>query len=248
MSGEREALMMGARDEFEVTERYSNGKSKKKTYKFRPVRVRELLELERKALRAYKREYLTTFKDNADLFGDSSERVLRDEMSRVAKWTLEDLPQIDAYTITEQIKITPEVLQWGIENSGIDFTEEFGLPLDSEEIEDKTEAELQEYRQIMNEIALRALMVAALDRGDISPEEVFKLTGIRPIHGKVRYDQWWVTGPIDGMVALIWEGLRQDYSEKEVNEEHVLNTWSYAKIVEASRLVDKLTQASLGNG
>lgn len=242
MSGEKEARMLGSGEEIEVNETYSNGKSKKKTYKILPIRARELLELERKALAAYKREYLSTFKENAaDVFGQEATKILKDEMTKVARWTLDDLPQKEAFSMNQQVQATDKVLSWVIEYCGIDFSEEL------QENEEDSEEESSSKR-LLTEIALSSIITTALDRGDVSPEKILEVTGKRPIRGRIRYDQWWVTGPLDGMVAYIWESLKRTYSEDTINEGHILSTWSYIKIVEISRQVDRITQASLGNG
>jgi len=243
MSGDKESRMLGAGDTIDVTEHYSNGKSKKKTYTLRPVRVRELLELEREALKSYKKEYLTTFKENSVVFDGDKDKILRDEVARVGKWSLADLPQRDAFSL-DSIEVSDKLINWTIETCGIDFSEEQGESGESESGE--SEKASKATSTLISEIAIRALLITSLDNGGISSQEVYDLTGKRPLRGKVRYDQWWVTGTIDGMVAYVEQSAK--FLHPEVNFDHIINTWPYHKIVEASRVVDRLTTASVGNG
>ena len=220
MSGEREALMVAAGDEITISEPARRGKTKDVTYKLRPVRVRELLELERASLKVYKREYLQTFRDNLDLLDDTQEAKtqLITKMDQVGKWGLDDLPQKNAYAVN-YVAVTDSLRSWVESQYGI-------LP--------------------ETELGVKAVILNALDSGVITSEKVHELTDTYPMRGQVRYDQWWVTGSLEGMIAFVFASVKQCHTE--MTPQHIEEKWPYVKIVEASRLVEDLTAASVGNG
>jgi hypothetical protein len=209
MSGEREARALGAGEPFEV-----NGRS----YTLRPVGIGHLADLEREALKIYKRQYLETFAENADLLPKGqAEKLLREEMVKVARWTVDDLPKRTAYDAS-QVPITDSLKKW-VEDS-------FGeLPGEDRSI--------------------RALVTASLDSEQLTPERVKKMTGRPPLRGNVRFDQWWTTGDLDGMISIIYYSIKKDHPE--IVREDVAS-WSPGKLIEAARMVESLTTASMGNG
>ena len=92
---------------------------------------------------------------------------------------------------------------------------------------------------------LQGLLVNALDSGKITAKEVQTMTGAMPQLGFVRYDQWWVTASMNGMVAFITASVRYDHPDMQPEK---VARWPMEKIIEASRIVDQLTSVSLGNG
>lgn len=209
MGTDREARMLAAGDTIEV-----DGK----TYRLRPVRVQSLCDLEKDALSFYKRQYLITFKENADLVEESSE-LIQKKLDEVARWGVDDLPKREAFDCSS-IPVTEELKKW--------LTEKF-------EIED----------EFSNETMARMFLTTALDAGHIKTDKVKEMTGRTPRRGLVRYDQWWITSCVEGMVSFIYSSLRQEHPE--LSRRDVAN-WSFGKLTEASRLVERLTVASVGNG
>lgn len=207
MSSEREARAVAAGESIEV-----GGKK----YTLRPVVVQHLCDLERDALKAYKRQVLSTYLDNADLLGASAQSLIDQQFEKVSRWDLSDLPQKDAYD-AKRVPITEPIKQW--------ITKHYGeVP--------------------PTESASHAILVNALDTGKLSPDEVEQMSGIRPIHGRVRYDQWWVTACTAGMLSFITSSVRRDHPE--VTYETVAS-WPFPKIAEAVRIVEALTAAQMGN-
>jgi len=210
--------MLGAGETIEVDEIDSKGKNKKNKYRLRPVRAKHLMDLERDALTSYKHEYLKTFSENAHLFPqDRRDEILIREMTKVAGWDLSNLPQKTTYSV-------------------------IGLVVTSEL---KKEMETRYNQTIESDNGVLALVSNALETGTISEEDVLKLTKTRPLKAKVRYDQWWVTASIEGMVSFVTNSVRHDHPE--LTSEMIQN-WPFAKIVEAAQIVERLTTASLGNG
>jgi hypothetical protein len=177
MSGDREARALGAGETIEV-----NGSE----YTLRPVGVGYLTELRREALKSYKRQYLETFSENKDLLSDGEyERLIKEEMVKIARWTLEDLPKKVAHDASG-IPVTKKLRRW--------VEEEF----------DETPEE---------EDTVRAYVAFALDDGRLTGAEVKRMTGQTPVKGVVSYDQWWVTGEESGMVSFIHRSIRREHPE-----------------------------------
>ncbi len=205
---DREARALAAADVIEV-----GGKK----YRLRPVVAQHLVDLEREALSHYKRQFLQTYKDNADLLGDSAQDVLIQKMGEVAAWDLSDLPQKDAYD-TSRLPVTNKAKKWIEDNYG----------------------EVPE-----SDVGIRAVLNNALDQGKLTVIQTKELTGANPIQGRVRYDQWWVTAATAGMISFITSSIREDHPE--ITEKDVAG-WSFPKLAEASRTVESITSASMGNG
>ena len=219
MATDREARALAAGEKIEV-----DGKE----YRLRPVAAQHLMDLEKDALRHYKREYLQTYSQNADLFdAKTAKELLREKMDEVARWDIHDLPQKDVYDATE-VPLTPELRAWLSEEYGV-VTESNGDGSD----EEKTER------------TLRAVLSTALDSEKLSPQECKRLGGKAPLHGRVRYDQWWVTASTVGLVSFIHSSIRRDHNQMTADD---IAGWPYPKLLEAGRIVEKLTSVSLGNG
>ena len=92
---------------------------------------------------------------------------------------------------------------------------------------------------------IRAVLNTALDQGKLTPTRVRELTGKAPVQGRIRYDQWWVTATTIGMISFIASAVRMEHPE--VTPEMVAS-WSFNTIAEASRKVESITSASMGNG
>lgn len=210
--GDAEARVLGAGETIKV--KVGDGE---KEYKLSPVVSKHLCDLEREALKYYKRQHLSTFADNVDLLENGQGDVLvQQEMRTVASWSLHDLPQKDVFD-TSQVPVTDKVKKW---------------------IEEKFETLPDE-----DDIA-RAMLSTALDQGSVSPKEIKKLTGKGPMQGRVRYDQWWVTACMEGMISFIVSSLQLEYpsmTRKDVEK------WSFSKVAEAARKVEQITTADMGN-
>lgn len=208
MSDDRVARIVAAGDSIEV-----DGKE----FKLRPIPIRHLKELERKALREFKQEYLRTYVETMESLGRNG--AIEKRVDEVSRWTLKDLPLIDAYD-ARNVPVNAWVKEWVAEN----------FP----DIED--DADDDRFRSLLNN---------ALDNGRLSPDELKKRTGKGPRHGLVRYDQWWVTASMSGMILFILSSVQVGHPE--VTEGDVDN-WSISKLAEASRIVERITSSDMGNG
>lgn len=185
-------------------------------YRLRPITVQHLCDLEEDALDNFKRQYLKTFRDNADLLGDDAKELLVKKVDEVGRWSISDLPQKDAYD-TGRVPVTAKVRKWVAENW--------------EEVPE-------------TDVGIRALLANALDTGRITARGLERLAGKRPLHGRVRYDQWWVTASMNGQIAFIVSSVRYDHPK--VTKREVRN-WPLVKITEAARIVESLSSAAMGN-
>lgn len=169
---DREARVLGAGNTIKVGD---------KEYKLYPVVAKHLCDLERESLKYYKRQHLDTFSENMDLLPkDVGESVLLDEIRRLASWSLDDLPQRDAYD-TSKIPVTDKLKDW---------------------IKDRFETVPED------DDGIRALIRVSLDQKALGVRDVRKLTGKAPFQGKVRYDQWWIMACTEGRISFIVSSLQ----------------------------------------
>jgi hypothetical protein len=208
MAGDREARVLAAGEKIEV---------EGKEYTLRPITVQHLCDLEREALKEYKRNYLRTFSDNADLLGDGKADILLErEMVKVAQWAVNDLPQRFAYDVSH-VPLTDEIKSW--------VKEVYGELSDTDR-------------------GILAMLSTGLDEGKIKMEEVKKMTGSLPRRGRVRYDQWWITASFGGMVSFIYSSLRRAHPDMSKDD---VEQWPLVSIIEAARIVESISSAALGN-
>ena len=204
--GDREARILAAGEKITVNN---------KEYMLRPVVAQQLCDLERDALRYYKREVIATYVGTADLIPDGIQR-LRDKQDEVSLWGLDDLPQKKAYNCAK-VPVTDELRKF--------------LSNLYDELPD-------------GDLAIRVLLNHALDKKQITTKEVESLCGKLPLIGKIRYDQWWVTGASEGMVAFVFSSLKHDQPSMSIKE---VMQWPFQKIIEAAGIVEHITVADLGN-
>lgn len=175
MGSDRESRVLAACETIEI-----DGKE----YKLRPIVAQHLCDLEVEALRHYKRQYLETFSENADLIPNGS-ALIEKKIEEVARWDLSDLPQKDAYDVS-RIPINDQIKKWVTDNN--------------DELPD-------------TDNGIKAIIVNALDTGKLSPKDVRKLSGRTPIQGRVRYDQWWVTASMNGQISFIVSSVKYEHPE-----------------------------------
>jgi len=205
---EVEARAVGAGAEIQVGE---------KVYKLRPLVVRHLCELERKALEYYKRQYLSTYTQNLDLLPeDMRSRLLSEKLEEVARWDVGNLPQKRTWDVS-RVPVNNELRDLLVDRIGLRPDDESGW---------------------------RGALVTALEDGKVSAKEVRDLTGVAPRSTTVRYDQWWITSSMAGMVAFVTIAVQ--YEHPEVTEEEVAR-WPVEKLMEAANKTERLTVPEVGN-
>jgi len=188
-----------------------------KEYHISPIELRQLHEVQREAIKFYKRQYLQTYADNLDLLSNgNASSLMEKKLEEAARWDVSDLPVKAAYDVTK-IPIN-EKLKAALED-------EFG--------------ELPE-----EESAQRALLATALDSDKISGNMVKSLTDRWPHKINIPYDTWWVTASYDGMITFVWSSIQINHPEMTKVQ---VSGWSMAKIIEAARIVERLTVPAVGN-
>lgn len=194
--GDREARALGAGSTIAV-----NGKD----YRLAPITMKLLHELQREALRSYKRQYLQTFVDNVEML---PEGMLEKKMEQVARWDVASLPSHTAYSAVS-VPITDELEKR--------LRELFG-----EELPESTTGK-------------QALLSTALDQGNITAKEVTELAGVAPKSGRVPYDMWWVTATHEGQITFVWASLQQNHptlTRDEVGRWPIQKIMEAARLVE----------------
>jgi len=192
-------------------------------FSLRPIDVLHLCDLEKEALSYYRRTYLQTFQENADLLGEQAKEILVEEMRQAGRWDLDDLPKKTAFDCLH-VPVTPKLKAW--------------VKVFHEESGGKTEDELTDKM-------VKVLLTTALDQERIATKLVKHMTGRMPRMAKVRYDQWWVTGAMEGMVAFIYHSIRIDHPE--MTKEKV-RAWPIPSLFEGSRKVESITSPAIKNG
>ena len=186
----------------------------------RPLSIKELTEVERECLTIYKRNYLKTFSDNADLLPKGEGiRMLQEKMEEVAKWDVGDLPSKYAYD-PGSIKINRKLKKW--------LTEAFDM---KEEIDDER---------------MKRLVVAALDQMMLSTNKYQRMIGEPPVRAKVGYVNWWITGSYEGMITFVWVCFAHNgVTKEEVATELGRNQQMLAEITQE---IEQLSAPAAGNG
>lgn len=187
----------------------------------RPLSLAELTVVERDCVKRYRRSYIETFVDNADLLPkDQSLQMISKATDKAARWDIDDLPQKFAYD-PDRLKLNKEVRQWLAKH----------FDLDGQEVEDDK---------------LLRFCASALDQGLLSPDAYKGMVGEDPSRLKVGYANWWITGCMDGMVSLLWVCFRHNGVTREQVLEELEN--NPALLTEMSSEISSLTAPQLGNG
>ena len=151
----------------------------------RPLGARSLAEVERECLKQYKRRYLQTFKENADLLPDGVDfpSIMSAKLDECAKWDLEDLPQ-RFVSDWRRVKVTDKLRE--------------------------IIASIYEKLEEADEDRVKKMVSSALDRGLISAGLYKDATGQEaPLIG-VGYVHWWISGSIEGMITMVWMSFKDD--------------------------------------
>ncbi len=185
----------------------------------RPLGIKELTIVERDCLERYRRSYIKTFVDNADLLpGDGATEWIRQKADEAARWDVGDLPSKWTYD-ARRAKVTDGLRTW-----------------------------LREAYQVgdvpLTDVRCRLLAAGALDSGMLDEATYERLAGGRPFRLKVPYANWWITGAYDGMVTMCWVCFRHAGVTREQVEDEL--SGKLATLVEASREIERLTVPQVG--
>jgi len=190
-----------------------------KEFTLRPIRIQRLCDLERAALRYHKRQVLETYRDNLDLLEEKQANGLMErKLEEVSTWGVAELPKRTVYDATN-IPVNDKIKEWVNENY----------------------PEMKPTKDFVYQM----ILTLALDTNKITVKKVKSLSGVSPRQGTVRYDQWWVTASYDGMVAFVHSSIKDEHPEMTIED---VGKWAPDKIVIASKKVEQITSASMGNG
>lgn len=206
---DKEARVLAAGDSIEV-----NGKE----IHISPVGMQQLHEVQRAAVKYFKREYLTTFAENLDLLPEADRtKLMEKKMEEVARWDVGNLPVRTSFDVGS-------------------------VPVNNEELIALMEEKYGSLPE--SELSRRAVLATALDAELLDPDEVLKLTGVKPKRFRVPYDSWWVTAVKEGMVAFVLSSIKKNHPE--IGKDDIWD-WPLHKIVQAARMAEHLTAPALGN-
>ena len=189
----------------------------------KPLGLRELTEVQMECLEWYKRQYIKTFCDSADMFPSGLEDA-REAREKAAKWDVGDMPKKNAYD--QRMVIVGDKLRKHI-------ITEYDL------------ADTRGKAKKVDDDKIKSMTAASLDRKSLTPAKYKELTGkeIKPI--PISYDSWWMTGCMDGMVSFIHKCFEGKVTRKEVLDAVSENT---GLMVELTREIERLSTPSMGNG
>ena len=185
----------------------------------RPLGIRELTEAERDCVERYKRGYLKTYADNADLLPGGGKGLVERKMDEVARWDIDDLPNKQVCD-PDRIHLTKQLKAWAKKEYDLD-----------------DDATAQQYQRVV---------ATALDQESLPFAEYEKLSGRRAMRTKVPYVNWWITGCFEGMITFVWICFKANGVTREQVEEELSKNQSL--LIELSREIERLSAPSVGNG
>ncbi len=194
-----------------------------KVCKVRPLGLRELTEIQMECLEWYKRQYIKTYVDSADMFPDGMEEA-RKAREEAAKWDVDDLPRKSAYDPKTMVA-TDKLRRWVMAEYDLGKTRQDAKKVDEDKI--------------------KRMAVAALDRKSLSVEKYKELTGNDARSVPIAYDSWWVTGCMDGMVSFVHKCFEGTVTRQEVLDEVSKNS---SLMSEVQVEIERLSTPSMGNG
>lgn len=187
----------------------------------RPLSVEELTLIERDCLERYKRQYLQTFAQNADLLPEGRGQILLEEkMETAAKWDIKDLPPRFVFD-PRRIVLNTSLKQY--------MTKLYGDVINNSD-----------------DIHMQRYIAAVLDQELLSPEQYKDMTQQDPPKTRVGYVNWWITGCYDGMITFVWVCFKRDGVTRQQCIEAMKDNPTL--LVDLTRDIEKLSSPSVGNG
>lgn len=190
-----------------------------KKCRLRPLSIKELTEVQREAVRTYRKVYLTNLRDSIEFLAGGEEGFQK-KVEETAHWEADDLPRKAVYD-TATLEVNNKLKTWLKEN------------LNAKE------------DRLKSPRTCRSLVAAALDSEVLSVEEFKKLTGRLPIKIKTGWVNWWVTGTPEGMLTMIWQSVKSDGVTRDELDTLLSDP---ATMMAFAREVEFLSAPSPGNG
>ncbi len=187
-------------------------------YKANPLTLKQLTIIQKEALKYYKRNFIQTWSENADLL-PNSEAMLAEAMNKAARMEISDLPLRTAYDCSK-VKLNKKVRE---------------LLVGFSDYEDPINA---------SDDDLVVMLQNACDKEQISCAQVKQATGTKPKAVRVPYDAWWATSTYDGMATIIYCSFNDHHPD--LTKEEILE-WSPDQLIAVSAAVENLSSPDVGN-
>jgi hypothetical protein len=152
-----------------------------KTRKLRPLTVRELAEVERECLRAYRRQYMEAYTDSINFLpaGTDKMALIMRKTDEICRWDVKDLPPQTVYDPSDVV-VTPSL-----------------VALLRTKLSEKNGGAPR------GDTENRGVAAILLNNRTLTPDEYQAAAGVSAVPHLVSYVQWWVTGCFAGMVTFI---------------------------------------------
>lgn len=191
-----------------------------KKCRLRPLTVKELTEVTREGIRLYRRQYLEAIRESLE-FMPNPDEYFQKKVEETAGWQADDLPKKIVYDVST-LKPNRALIDWLVEKCGV--------------AEDKIST-ISTFQRVMG---------GALDSEMLSEEEFTKLNGgVPPKKVRTGYINWWVTGTVEGMLAMIWQSVKTSGVTREEVDTLMSDP---ARMSIFSREIEVLSVPDVGNG
>lgn len=190
----------------------------------RPLKIKELGEMERICLKQWKREIMETYTDNVDLLPEEKrERLIVSKLDEISKLDVHDLPTRRVYD-PFKIKVTPKLEDWTKQNY--------------QSFIELADGRDDSYKKRL----IQRIVTTALDKETLSEAACTELTGSQPVHVQVGYVNWWITATFEGQLEMIYMAFKHN----GVTRDDVCDALSDnpAVMIELSRELEHLTAPS----
>lgn len=191
----------------------------------RALGIREITEVERECVAAYKREIIRTYADNVDVI-PNGQALLEKKIEEVSRYDVTKLPPRNCHD-PKRVKITPRLRAW-MSETVTGFEEAMSMKGDADK-----------------ETFERALVATSLDNGMLDPHTYEAMVGELPRMTRIPYVSWWVSSSFDGMVTMIWIAFRdQGITKADII---AIVSENKAKLADMAQTIEGLTAPDVGN-
>lgn len=197
-----------------------------KEYFPRPLGLRDLVEVERECLLSEKKNYLTTYSENIEILNLSEKdksTYMEKKLDEVARWTVEDLPLKTVYD-TSKFPIgerTKKMLKVKMQLRG-ENTKDFTLA------------------------QWRKILAGGLDSRQVTEADIKKAASAVPNKQRTAYAAWWITGCIEGMLAMVYQCFKQEGLDRKTLDKHLGTDFETLTLM--ARTIESLSAPETGNG
>ena len=203
----------------------------------RPLKLKELGEIERECVKQWKRSYLEDFQMGLEFFPgshDDRSATMLAEIRKITPWDVKNLP---AKYVSDpaRIPVTEKLESWVREN----FTDSFS--------DKKTDAEKTADESRKDELfVIQSLAARAYDNDLLSEDDFTDLAGAKPRLVRIGYVNWWITGTMAGRLEMVYTCFKHNdgVTRESINAEIGHNE---AMMESLAAEIESLTAPQLGN-